>query len=88
MVVKCAVFTKEDLHCECLKTMYGKNVWSLRGLNCCGVLYDGSYPVAARPKARNCGLSLAGTVNSNPISGIDMSLVSVVCCQLGVSASG
>jgi len=85
MVMKCALFTKEDLHCKCLKTKYEKNVWGLRGLNCCGILYDGSYPVATRSKARDCGLSLAGIVDSNPI---DTSLVSVMCCQLEVSASG
>jgi hypothetical protein len=42
--------------------------------------------VAAQSKVWVCGRSLAGTVDSNSAGG--MSLVSVVCCQLGVSASG
>jgi hypothetical protein len=41
-------------------------------------------PVAARSKARVCGCPLAGSASSNP-SGI---VVSVVCNQVEVSASG
>jgi len=36
-----------------------------------------------------CGLSLGGIVGSNPPGGMDcLSVVSVVCCQVEVSASG
>jgi hypothetical protein len=46
-------------------------------------------PVAARSKAWVCGRSLAGIVGSNPTGGHGcLSLVSVVCCQVEVSASG
>jgi hypothetical protein len=46
-------------------------------------------PVAARPKAWVYGCSLAGVAGSNPTDGMDvLSLVSVVCCQVEVSASG
>jgi hypothetical protein len=51
----------------------------LIGMNYCGVLYDGSYPVAARSKAWDCGLSLAGIVGSNPIGGIDICLSLLLC---------
>jgi hypothetical protein len=44
--------------------------------------------VAARSKALVCSLSLAGIVGSNPVGGMDMSLVRVVCCQLVVCVSG
>jgi len=44
-------------------------------------------PVAARSKAWVCGRSLAGIVRSNPAGGVDVYLVSVVCCQVEVSAS-
>jgi hypothetical protein len=48
-----------------------------------------SLPVAARTKAWVCGRSLAGIVGSNPAGGNGrLSLVSVVCCQVEVSASG
>ena len=43
--------------------------------------------MAARPKARVCGPSLAGIDVSVPL-GSWMSVVSVVCCQVEVSASG
>ena len=45
-------------------------------------------PVAARPKAYFCGRSLAGIVGSNPAGVMDISLESVVCCQVEVSATG
>ena len=45
-------------------------------------------PVAARSKAWVCGRSLAEIADSNPVGGMDMSLVSVVCCQVEVPASG
>jgi hypothetical protein len=45
--------------------------------------------VATQSKAWVCGRSLAGIVGSNP-TGVHgcLSLVSVVCCQVEVSASG
>jgi len=36
-------------------------------------------PVAARSKARVCGRSLAGTVGSNPIGGMDACLLRLLC---------
>jgi hypothetical protein len=42
-------------------------------------------PVAAQSKARVCGRSLASTAGSNPATGMDVSLVRVVCCQVEVS---
>jgi hypothetical protein len=45
--------------------------------------------VAARAKAWVYGRSLYGTVGSNPARGHEgLSVVSVVCCHVGVSASG
>jgi hypothetical protein len=45
-------------------------------------------PVAARSKTWVCGLSLTGIVGSNPARGHEyLSLVSVVCCQVEVSAT-
>ena len=49
----------------------------------------GPNPVAVRPKACVCRRSLAGIVGSNPAQGMDVYLLlSVVCCQVEVSASG
>ena len=46
-------------------------------------------PVAERSKAKVCGQSHAGVVGSNPAEGMDVSfLLSVVCCQVEVSATG
>jgi hypothetical protein len=47
-------------------------------------------PVAARPKAWACGHSLFGNSVSNFAEGISvcLSVVSVVCCQAEVSATG
>ena len=46
-------------------------------------------PVAARSKAWACGRSLAGVSGSNPTGGHGyLFLVSVVCCQVEVSATG
>ena len=45
-------------------------------------------PVAARPKTRVCGRSLAGIAGSNSAGGMDVCLVNVVCYQVQVSASG
>ena len=43
--------------------------------------------MVAQSKACVCGRSLAGIVGSNPFGGTDvLSLVSVVCCQVEVSA--
>jgi len=41
-------------------------------------------PYTADPSGR----SLAGILGSNPAGGMDVCLVSVVCCQVEVSASG
>ena len=46
-------------------------------------------PVAARPKARVYGRSLAGISGSDPTDGMNvLSLASVVCCKVEVSALG
>jgi len=45
-------------------------------------------PGAAQSKAWVCGRSLAGIVGSNPGEVMDVSLLSVVCCQVEFSASG
>jgi hypothetical protein len=46
-------------------------------------------PVAARSKAWVCGLSIVGIVGSNPAVGHGcLCVVSVVCCQVEVSATG
>jgi hypothetical protein len=47
-------------------------------------------PMAARSKAWVCGRSLAGIVGSNsrPWDMDDCLLLSVVCCQVEVSATG
>jgi hypothetical protein len=44
--------------------------------------------MAARSKAWVCDRSLAGIAGSNPTGGVDACLLSVVCCQKEVSASG
>jgi hypothetical protein len=45
--------------------------------------------VAVRSKAWVCGRSLTGILGSNPAGGHGcLSLVSVVCCQVEVSATG
>jgi hypothetical protein len=41
-----------------------------------------------RSKASVCGRSLAGNVSSNPAEVVDVSVVSVVCCEVEISASG
>jgi len=43
--------------------------------------------VVARSKAWVCGGWLARVVGSNPTGGMDVSPVSVVCCQVKLSAS-
>ena len=54
------------------------------------LLNKGHYlPVwAERCKASVCGRSLVGTAGSNPAGGMDVSVASVVCCQVEVSATG
>ena len=53
------------------------------------VWYTVPVPVTARSKASVCGHSLAGIACSNLTGGMDVSLLlSVVCCQAEVSASG
>ena len=44
-------------------------------------------PVALQSKAWVCGLSPAEIVGSNPAVGMDVSVVSVVFCQVEVSAT-
>jgi len=44
--------------------------------------------MTARSKAYVCGRSPAEIVGSNPGGGMDDSVVSVVCCQAEVSATG
>jgi hypothetical protein len=45
-------------------------------------------PVASLSTAWVCGRSLAGIAGSNPAGGVDvLSLVSVVCCHVEVSAT-
>ena len=44
-------------------------------------------PVAARNKAWVCGHSLAGIVGSNPTGCMDVFLLWMLCCQVGVLAS-
>jgi len=51
------------------------------------IINDTPIPVAARSKTWVCGRSFAGIVGSNLAGGMDMFLVSVVCCQVDVSAS-
>jgi len=46
-------------------------------------------PVAAWSKALVCGRSITGIAGSNPAEGNGcLSVVTVVCCQVEVSASG
>jgi len=49
--------------------------------------HENPIPVTARSKAWVYGRSLAGIVESNPAGDV-LSLVSVVCRQIEVSASG
>ena len=44
-------------------------------------------PVAARSKAWVYGRSPAAIVGSNPTQGLDVCVLSVVCCQVEVSAT-
>jgi hypothetical protein len=45
-------------------------------------------PAAVRSKAWVCGCTFAEIVGSNPSEDMDGSLLSVVCCQVEVSAKG
>jgi len=45
-------------------------------------------PLAALSKASVCGRSLAGIAGSNPNGDMDLFLLSIVCFQVEVSASG
>jgi hypothetical protein len=53
-------------------------------------LVSSPVPVAAPSNTWVCGRWLAGIAGSNPVGGmnISLSLVSIVCCQVQVSASG
>jgi hypothetical protein len=44
--------------------------------------------VTAQSKASVCGRFLVWIACSNPVGGMDVSVVSVVCCQVEVSATG
>jgi hypothetical protein len=48
----------------------------------------GDFSMAMQSKLRVCGRSLAGIAGSNLAGFIDVCFVSVVCCQVEVSASG
>jgi hypothetical protein len=52
------------------------------------ILFGEQIPVAARSKEWVCGDSFAGIAGSNLAGGMDVSLVSVVCYQVEVSATG
>ena len=39
-------------------------------------------PAAERSEARVCGCALAGTAGSNSAGGMDVCLLSTVCCQM------
>ena len=43
---------------------------------------------SGRAKAKVCDHLLAGIAGSSPAGGMDVSVVSVVCCQVEVSATG
>jgi hypothetical protein len=49
--------------------------------------YKEPIAVTTLPEAWVCGCLLAGIVGSNPIGGMALSFVRVVCCQVEVSAS-
>ena len=44
-------------------------------------------PMAARSKALVCGRSPAEIMGSNPTGGMDVCVVSVMCCHVEVSAT-
>jgi len=44
-------------------------------------------PVAERSAEWVCGRLLAGNAGSNPVKGMDLFLLSVVCCQVEVAAN-
>jgi len=46
------------------------------------------FPVGARSKGWVCYHSLAGIVDSNPAKGTDVCLVSVMCFQVEIPATG
>ena len=78
------IFVCSEKHIEHTHALCGQNVGFLNGKA------DGMpVPVAARSKAWVCGCSPAETVGSNPTVGHGcLSVVSVVCCQVEVSATG
>jgi hypothetical protein len=59
----------------------------------CGVLlfehndFDHLHNKDCRPKAYVCGRSATDIVGLNPTGGMDVSVVSVVCCQVEVCAT-
>jgi hypothetical protein len=53
-----------------------------------GLLVQKPNPVAARPEVWICGRSLAGIAGSKPAGNMNVSVVSVVCWQVGSSVSG
>ena len=70
------------------------NCWQFVTIEFCNALYllsisnSSPVPVAERSKVRVCSSSLVGIAGSNPAGGKDACLVSVVCCQVAVSATG
>jgi hypothetical protein len=52
------------------------------------IMLQRSIPLAIRSKAWVCGLSVAGVTSAIPAGDMDICLVSVVCCQIEVAASG
>ena len=66
---------------NCLKSILRYTFWIFYTYN------PDAIPVVARCKAWGCECSLPGVAVSNP-AGAWMSLVSVVCCQVQVCASG
>ena len=57
-------------------------------MNKCGIILKWPIPVATRSKAQVRGLSLDGVVGSTPAGSTDVCLLlSVVCCQVQVSAT-
>jgi hypothetical protein len=78
--------------CHCKQGVTYRKMWLTCGLR--HFLYVVTFyvfadPVAVLSKAEVCGRSLAGIVGSNPARIMDcLSVVSVVCCQVEVPASG
>jgi hypothetical protein len=85
------LFFNAMLVCRCSYQHLNFNIFPMPAiilLFCC-VLWPQPIPVSTpRCKAWICGLSQAGNVGSIPARHESLSLTSVVCCQVEVSASG